>query len=679
MKVALIGPELEENLGLRYLHSSIERKAHKAEIFDFNAAAQIPLLVPRILQYDLDVVGLSMVFTGRAQEFLQLAQALREAGFSGHITAGGHFASFHAQQLLTHFPALSSIVHGEGEDTIVDLIEHLSDLDCVLGISYMHKNADVEKSPPRPNPDDLDTLPFPSRPACFHTYLWLPIANILGSRGCYVNCYYCSITAWYKQNLGKRFRQRSVRNIAREMAQLYHERGVRIFNFHDDNFFLANTRKTVDRFTALQRCLEHERVGRIAIQVKARPDSVHKEPISILKDMGLFRVFLGVESNSTAGLQTLGRGIPKQENHRALKILQDFDIHVSFNLLMFDPETTLSDVRDNIDFMRQYSHIPLNFGRTEVYSGTTLEQMLRTQNRLQGNFLGYSYVISSEQAQTVFEIYRQVFLPRNFDADGMNLQAMRLDYSFHLLKHFYPRRASRSLRTRVKALTRKLNNNSAAMLTEICDYVASSKANDPNTLDHFVKSLAHSRSKFDAQLSLQTHALLDEIRELALCHKPNAKTSNAIAASAAAAVLMITVAGCEGPGKEERPSSEPNEIVTSQPQVRQLSEEEVEAVEAHIQRNYQIPVDFLFGKHNLRNLKVTVDLHIGSKGKVASSNILMSEGQRNEAFEKDLTEQIKQWVFPAVKSQGRCRVILEAHRSWHMCEMMMPPIEPKEQ
>ena len=65
MKVALIGPELEENLGLRYLSSSIERVGHDAAIFDFHDAHQRSMLVRAILGYDPQVVGLSMVFTDR--------------------------------------------------------------------------------------------------------------------------------------------------------------------------------------------------------------------------------------------------------------------------------------------------------------------------------------------------------------------------------------------------------------------------------------------------------------------------------------------------------------------------------------------------------------------------------------------------------------------------------------
>ena len=43
-----------------------------------------------------------------------------------------------------------------------------------------------------------------------------------------------------------------------------------------------------------------------------------REVISLLKSLGLFRLFLGVETNAVLGLKTLGRGIERRQNHEAL-------------------------------------------------------------------------------------------------------------------------------------------------------------------------------------------------------------------------------------------------------------------------------------------------------------------------------------------------------------------------
>jgi anaerobic magnesium-protoporphyrin IX monomethyl ester cyclase len=699
MKVALIGPELEENLGLRYLHSAIEQSGHTATIFNFYDKYQTQMLVSDILEYAPQVIGLSLVFTGRANEFLQLANQLRAAGFAGHIIAGGHFASFHAREILTNFSAVNAIVHGEGENTIIDLIENLNELHSVPGITYRDTKGNIENTGIRPNPDNLDSLAFPTRPNSFHKYFGLSIANMLGSRGCYGRCHYCSITAWYKQNSGRLFRQRSVQNIALEMSELYHKRGVRIFNFHDDNFFFPNKTDSINRFTALQDCLKEECLGRIAFQVKARPDSVHKDTISPLKEMGLFRVFLGVENNSSDALKALGRGIPRDMNHTALKILQDFNIHVTFNLLMFEPETTMADIRENINFMRQYSHLPLNFGRTEVYSGTPLEKILRSQNRLLGNYMGYSYVISNEESQKAFELYRRIFMPRNFDDNGMNLQAMNIDYQYYLLKHFFPEHAKESLRTKVKRLISRLNNNSADMLTDICNFVESKKRNNPTAFEAFADKLSQQQRTIDTKLSLQSQTLLYEMRELSLSSKKSLRSTSTVAASAAAAVIMITVAGCKKRYSTEMmplPTDQNStEVITHQSQILHLSSDEIQTILDRIQAQYMTFLNQSLAKYNLivnkfespdpntprSDSQWTLDLQIDSTGKVISSKIALPKDFEIESIKKDFAEQINNWDFPTIKKDGtsKLELIMQVGEfpPWHFAEMMMRPIQPE--
>ena len=250
MHVALIGAELEENLGLRYMASALEEKRHTATILPFNEEREIEKVVSQTLALRPDVVGLSMVFTGRAREFCRLATTLRERGFTGHLTAGGHFAALNCEQLLTDFPAFDSVALGEGEELICELADHLEDPSNLAGFCIRTPGGAPKKNRSRGNPADLDRLPFPRRDH-FHEYFGKPIASILSSRGCWRSCAFCSIDAWYRSGGGPKFRIRSIPNIVAEMKELYFDHGVRIFNFQDDNFFLPNPEKALARFTEL--------------------------------------------------------------------------------------------------------------------------------------------------------------------------------------------------------------------------------------------------------------------------------------------------------------------------------------------------------------------------------------------------------------------------------------------
>ena len=95
--IALVGPELEENLSLRYLARRLAAAGFESRILAFNSDARLRVRArARSSRADEPplAVGLSLAFQWRAPDFLALAVALREAGYRGHITAGGHFATF---------------------------------------------------------------------------------------------------------------------------------------------------------------------------------------------------------------------------------------------------------------------------------------------------------------------------------------------------------------------------------------------------------------------------------------------------------------------------------------------------------------------------------------------------------------------------------------------------------
>src|SRR5512136_1133964 len=167
MKVALIGAELEENLGLRYMASALEQAGHQAVIFPFNEGGEIAAVVRQVTTFAPQVAGLSMVFTGRAREFCRLATGLREAGFAGHLTAGGHFAALNCRQLLADFPAFDSVALGEGEELICALAASPADLKGVAGFCFRASDGTTALNPSRGNPANLDALPFPRRDS-FH-------------------------------------------------------------------------------------------------------------------------------------------------------------------------------------------------------------------------------------------------------------------------------------------------------------------------------------------------------------------------------------------------------------------------------------------------------------------------------------------------------------------------------
>jgi len=61
------------------------------------------------------------------------------------------------------------------------------------------------------------------------------------------------------------------------MADLRRQRGVDVFVFHDDNFFIPNHGPSLARLHALADAVEAEGLRDFATVVKARPNDVHPE------------------------------------------------------------------------------------------------------------------------------------------------------------------------------------------------------------------------------------------------------------------------------------------------------------------------------------------------------------------------------------------------------------------
>jgi len=533
MHVVLVGPELEENLSLRYLRGALEADGHLVTQVDFEFARDVERAARALVAAAPDIAGFSMVFTRRAEEFAALIRRVRALGFHGLTIAGGHFAAFHAEQLLADLPELDMVGIGEGEG----LLRALAGDERTLGRApqalaeirglVWRDGARLQRNAPATPPEDLDVLPWPVHRRPFDRYMGLPIVNMLGSRGCTHACGFCSIAAWHKMCGGSRYRVRSPSHIAAEMACLYRE-GVRVFNFHDDNFLGRDREQNLARYRALREELAERRVGKIAFQIKARPDSVDQELFAMLRSMGLFRVFLGIEAGTEVSLKNLGRGQKLTDNVRALEILNGLDLHVAFNLLVLNPESTFDDLEGNVAFLRAHLDNPMNFCRTEIYEGTPLERRLRKTDRLLGDYWGLDYAVGDQRAERAFELFRDAFYQRNFGAHPLHYLSGQVDYEHQLRMDFFG--TTPEVRALAKGFVRAVNANTVRHLDDVLAEVRRGGDGGEFKRDLFARVHAD-----DERLHAEGQRTLSRIRDLTeiVNRRPFLKTKGAIAAATA--------------------------------------------------------------------------------------------------------------------------------------------------
>jgi hypothetical protein len=257
------------------------------------------------------------------------------------------------------------------------------------------------------------------------------------------------------------------------MASLHHDRGVDIFVFHDDNFFLPRHEDSLARIHALADALAARRVGRIGTVVKARPNDVTREILQAMRDrLGCIRVFLGIENDSAQGQSTLNRQLSQEEHARALEVASELGIYVCFNMLIFDPDTTLASLEENLAFMLRHAESPWNFGRVELYAGTPLLARLQAEGACRGNYLGWDYRIADPAAQRVFELGMPAFIKRNFAPGALANRLGGTRFDVEVARHFHPERFRPAWLERSRELSRALGTDTVATLREVVAHVA---------------------------------------------------------------------------------------------------------------------------------------------------------------------------------------------------------------
>lgn len=421
--ILLVGFQDQDNLGLRYLMSSVRQAGFGAEIATYQSNPAP--LVERVLQERPDVVGFSLIFQYMAPDFGRVIRALRDAGVTAHITMGGHYPSFDYAEVLRRIPEVDSIVRFEGEPTLVELMTKLDageDWHTIQGLAYRAGDEGCVANPLRPSVKDLDTLPWPDREDIDYSAHDLPTASMLGSRGCPWDCSFCSIRPFYEAQEGALRRLRDPQAVVAEMCALHRERGVPVFLFQDDDF-LGGGKRARDWACAIADGLRREGLaGKVAFKVSCRSDEIHEDCMQRMIAGGLTHVYMGVENGDPQGLINMSKRIKPEQHLRAGKILKDLGLSFDFGFMLLDPYSTFGMVRNNIDFLEEFvgdGWAVASFCRMLPYAGTPVKKKLEAEGRLLGTPFEPDYRFLDPKLDLFYDWLLETFHTRNFTNRGL--------------------------------------------------------------------------------------------------------------------------------------------------------------------------------------------------------------------------------------------------------------------
>lgn len=409
--VMLVGFQQQGNLGLGYLAATLQQHGYWTEVFDFERPPAEILAAAKDLTPML--IGFSLIFQFYIRRFGALIQYLRDQGIACHFTMGGHYPTLCYQQTLEIVPQLDSVVRFEGELTLLELVDALGasrNWRGVPGMAYVREGEAIA-TPARKLIEDLDQLPYPDRNFEPETVLGRQAMPLLASRGCARTCSFCSIHTFYRTAPGKVVRTRRPAEVVKEMLGLLEDRGITIFLFQDDDFPLFGNvwRRWAGEF--IDELHKAELPGRAIWKINCRADAVESELFARMRDAGLYMVYMGLESGTEEGLNTLNKGVTVKQNLHAVQILKELGIMFEFGFMLLDPSSTFKSVRANLDFLRAIvgdGSAAATFCKMLPYDGTPIKDELERTGRLRGDVCAPDYDFLDPRLEDFYRALAQI-------------------------------------------------------------------------------------------------------------------------------------------------------------------------------------------------------------------------------------------------------------------------------
>jgi anaerobic magnesium-protoporphyrin IX monomethyl ester cyclase len=358
-------------MGLAYLAAVLERDEHEVTVIDCPAhMIDLKQLKTKLASIQPNLIGITSMTPTIQSAFLS-AQAAKEACPDSMVVIGGPHATFMDEQVLAEEEALDVVVRGEGEETLLELAQNVSNpqaLKSIEGITFRN-NGQTVRTPNRPPIQKLDELPRPA-------YKYFPLEKyrlygrkmlpIMTSRGCPSQCSFCTTARMF----GKAFRARSPKSIVDEMQWLRDVHGADAFSFYDDTFTL-NKKRAV----AICEEIKNRKIG-LPWDCQTRVSKVSEDLLATMRDANCQQVFFGVESGCQTILDAVNKGTTVEQNKKAIKMAKDAGLFVAISVIIGYPGETRDMLMQTIDLVKKAEPDDVYICVATPYPGTDLRRLV---------------------------------------------------------------------------------------------------------------------------------------------------------------------------------------------------------------------------------------------------------------------------------------------------------------
>lgn len=371
-KIAIISLYADDVKGIPplaplYLATALKKNGYSVKIIHKNIK-DVGRIITEIENYHPNLVGMS-VFTGyNNKEYIQLSQKLKNKGYK--IVWGNAHPSLLPEQTLRE-KCIDFIVIGEGEETLVDLMENLDNPEkyyFIKGIGFKDKYGKtvINKRRPFINLDDYlidwSLIDIRDYLVPYFSNRYKQVLTVTTSRGCPFNCQFCYNLVFNRRT----WRAHSAESVIGNLKPIIKEHKIDAIRFLDDNFF-------VDK----ERAFEIARGLGLPYFAESRVEFVDEEFVKNLKDTKCQEIMFGFESGSNRIMKdVVKKGTGTKEVINAVKLLKDSGIMVSGSIVFGFPTETNEEYKKTMGFIVDLLEINNNLAFTSgwflPYPGTGL-------------------------------------------------------------------------------------------------------------------------------------------------------------------------------------------------------------------------------------------------------------------------------------------------------------------
>ncbi len=364
-------------LGLAYIAASLTEAGHEVSVIDAIAedidayyhfyddlyinGLDFETVLNRI-NPDTDVIGISCMFSFNWLSDRHLIDLIGEKFPYMKIIAGGEHITGLPEHSIKATKHLDACVLGEGEETIVELInayENDLNLKNIESIVFRAINGEIITTPRRTRKKDIENFPWPAwhlfpMQSYFDNKLYYGVdltgrtLPVLATRGCPFQCTFCSSPDMW----GTRYYMRPPEDMLAEMQYLIKTYKITNFDFFDLTAIIK--KEWIIRFCKL--LIENKLNITWQIPGGTRSETIDEEVAYYLYQSGCRNITYAPESGSKEILKIIKKKVSLPNMLKSMSYSNKNGMNIKLNMIIAFPEETHKSIFQTLWFLIKASY-----------------------------------------------------------------------------------------------------------------------------------------------------------------------------------------------------------------------------------------------------------------------------------------------------------------------------------